>query len=73
LAVSLRVECGKELDLNPENTAEFVLEIWYELGTIVRDNWFGSTVKSVDIINIETGHILCSYSLKIREGDGLLI
>ena len=27
----------------------------------------------VDIINIKAGHIFYSYSLKIREGDRLLI
>jgi hypothetical protein len=27
LAVSLRVEYGKELNLNPEDTAEFILEV----------------------------------------------
>ena len=73
MAVSLRVEYGRELDFNPENTAEFVLEIWYKLGTTVRDNWFGSTIESVDIVNIEMGYILCSCGLKIREGDRLLI
>ena len=38
LAVSLGVEYSKELNFNPKDTAEFVLEIWYKLGTIVRDN-----------------------------------
>ena len=73
LVVSLRVKYNRELNLNLENMAEFILEIWYKLGTIVRDNWFRSTVKLVDIVNIKTGHILYSYSLKIREGDRLLI
>ena len=27
----------------------------------------------VDIINIKAGYIFCSYSLKIREGDRLLV
>ena len=38
LAVSLRVECGRELNLNPKDIAEFILEIRYKLGAIVRDN-----------------------------------
>jgi hypothetical protein len=38
LAVSLRVEGGRELNLNPEDTAEFILEVRYKLGTMVRDN-----------------------------------
>jgi hypothetical protein len=38
LAISLRVECGRELNLNPKDTAEFILEIRYKLGAIVRDN-----------------------------------
>ena len=38
LAVSLKVKCGKELNLNPKDTAEFILEVQYKLGTIVRDN-----------------------------------
>jgi len=38
LAVSLRVECGRELNLNPKDTAEFILEVRYKLRTIVRDN-----------------------------------
>ena len=38
LAVSLRVECGRELNLNFKDAVEFVLEIWYKLGSIVRDN-----------------------------------
>jgi len=29
-------------------------------------------MDSVDIVNIYIGHILYSYSLKVREGDGLL-
>ena len=73
LAVSLGVKYSKELNLNPKNTVKFILEIQYELGTLVRDNWFRDTIKSVDVINIKAGHIFCSYSLKIKEGDGLLI
>ena len=73
LAVSLKVECSRELNLNPKDTVEFVLEIWYKLRTTVRDNSFRGTVKSVDVINVEVGHIFCSYGFKIREGDGLLI
>ena len=38
LAVSLRVECSRELNLNPKDTAKFILEIRYKLGTTVRDN-----------------------------------
>ena len=38
LAISLRVEYSKELNLNPKDTAEFVLEVQYKLGSIVRDN-----------------------------------
>jgi hypothetical protein len=38
LAVSLRVECGRELNLNPKDMVEFILEIRYKLGAIVRDN-----------------------------------
>ena len=38
LAVSLGVECSKELNFNPENMVKFILEIKYKLGTIVRDN-----------------------------------
>ena len=73
MAVSLGVKCNKELNFNPKDTVEFILEIWYKLGTIVRDNWFRGAVESVNIINIKAGYILCSYSLKIKEGDGLLI
>ena len=73
MAVSLGVEYSKELNLNPKDTVEFVLKIQYKLKTTVRDNWFGGTIKSVDIINIKVGHILYSYSLKIREGDRLLV
>ena len=73
LAVSLRVEYSKELNLNLKDMAEFVLEIWYKLGTTVRDNWFGGAIKSVNVVNIKAGHILYSYGLKIREGDKLLV
>ena len=38
LAVSLRVEYGRELNLNPKNAAEFILEVQYKLGSTVRDN-----------------------------------
>jgi len=38
LAVGLRVEYSRELNLNPKDTAEFVLEVRYKLGFIVRDN-----------------------------------
>ena len=38
LAVSLRVEYSRELNLNPKDIVEFVLEIRYKLGAIVRDN-----------------------------------
>ena len=38
LAVSLRVEYSRELNLNPKDTAEFILEVRYKLGSIVRDN-----------------------------------
>ena len=38
LAVSLEVKYSKELNLNPKDTAEFVPEIQYKLGTTVKDN-----------------------------------
>ena len=38
LAVSLKVEYSKELNLNSKNAAEFVLEVQYKLGFMVRDN-----------------------------------
>ena len=72
MAVSLRVECSKELNLNPKDTAEFILEIQYELGTIVRDNWFGSTIELINIIDVEVSYILYSCGLKARGGDKLL-
>jgi hypothetical protein len=73
LAVSLRVEYGRELNLNPEDTAEFIPEVRYKLGTTVRDNRFGSAVESIDIIDVKASHILCSCGLKVREGDRLLV
>ncbi len=73
MAVSLRVEWSKELNLNPKDIVEFIPEIWYELGTIVRDNWFRNTVKSVNIVDVEASYIFCSCGLKAREGDGLLV
>ena len=73
LAVSLGVEYSRELNLNPKNTVKFILKIQYELRTIVKNNWFRGTIKSVNIINIEVGYIFYSYGLKTREGDGLLI
>ena len=38
LAVSLRVEYSRELNLNPKDTVEFVLEIQYKLGATVGHN-----------------------------------
>ena len=38
LAVSLRVECSREFNLNPKDAAEFILEVRYKLGSTVRDN-----------------------------------
>ena len=38
LAVSLRVEYSRELNLNPKDAAEFILEVRYKLGSMVRDN-----------------------------------
>ena len=38
LAISLRVEYSRELNLNPKDIVEFILEVRYKLGTIVRDN-----------------------------------
>ena len=38
LAINLGVECSRELNFNPKNMAEFILEIGYKLGTIVKDN-----------------------------------
>ena len=73
LAISLKVEYNRELNLNPKNIIKFILEIWYKLGTTVRDNWFRNAVKSVNVINIEAGYILYSYGFKIRERDGLFI
>ena len=73
MAVSLEIKCSKELNFNPKDTAEFISEIQYKLGTTVRNNWLRGAVESVDIVNVEAGHVFYSYSLKIREGDGLLI
>ena len=38
LAVSLGVECSKELNLNLKNIIIFILEVGYKLGTRVKDN-----------------------------------
>jgi len=38
LAINLRVEYSRELNLNLKDIVELVLEIRYKLGTIVRDN-----------------------------------
>jgi hypothetical protein len=38
LAISLRVEYSRELNLNPKDIVEFILEIQYKLGATVRDN-----------------------------------
>ena len=38
LAVSLRVEYSRELNLNPKDIVEFVLKIQYKLGAIVGYN-----------------------------------
>ena len=38
LAVSLRVEYSRELNPNPKNAVEFILEVQYKLGSIIRDN-----------------------------------
>ena len=38
LAVSLRVEYSRELNLNPEDIVKFVLEIQYKLGATVGHN-----------------------------------
>ena len=38
LAVSLGVKYSRELNLNPKDTAEFILEIKYKLETTVKDN-----------------------------------
>ena len=38
LAVSLGVKCSKEFNFNFKDIAEFILEIEYKLGTIVKDN-----------------------------------
>ena len=38
LAISLGVKCGKELNFKPKNTIEFVPEIRYKLGAMIRDS-----------------------------------
>ena len=38
LAIGLRVEYSRELNLNPKDAAEFILEVRYKLGSTVRDN-----------------------------------
>ena len=38
LAVSPRVKCGREFNFNFKDTAEFILEIGYKLGAIVKNN-----------------------------------
>ena len=38
LAISLRIERGRELNINPKGIVKFVLEVQYKLGSIVRDN-----------------------------------
>ena len=38
LAVCLGVKYSKELNFNPKDTAEFISEIKYKLGTTVKDN-----------------------------------
>ena len=38
LAVSLGVKYSKKLNFNSKDMAEFIPEIGYKLGTIVRDN-----------------------------------
>jgi hypothetical protein len=73
LAVSLGVKCSKELNLNPKDIAEFILKIWYKLGTIVWNNWLRGAVELVDIVNVKVGHVFCSYGLKTRKGDRLLV
>jgi len=38
LAVGLRVEYSRELNLNPKDAAEFILEVQYKLRSMVKDN-----------------------------------
>jgi len=38
LAVGLRVEYSKELNLDSKDIAEFIPEVQYKLGSIVKDN-----------------------------------
>ena len=74
LAISLRVKYSKKLNFNPKNIVNFILEIWYKLGFIVKDNWFKSAVDPVNIINIYIDYIFFySYSLKVKKGDSLFI
>ena len=72
LAVGLRVEYSKELNLDSKDIAEFIPEVQYKLGSIVKDNWLRSAIDLVDIINVYTGHVLYGYSLKARKGNSLL-
>ena len=37
LTISLRIKYSKELNFNSKDIAEFVLKIWYKLGSIVGD------------------------------------
>jgi len=38
LAVNLKIKCSKKLNFNSKDIAKFILEIWYKLGSMVRDN-----------------------------------
>ena len=38
LTVNLGVKYSRELNFNPKDIAEFILEIGYKLGTTVKDN-----------------------------------
>jgi len=38
LAISLRIEYNREFNLNPKDAVEFILEVQYKLGSIIRDN-----------------------------------
>jgi len=71
LAISLRIKYNRELDFNPKDIIKLILEIWYKLRAIVRDNWLRSIVYLVNIINIYIGYILCNYNLKVKEGNSL--
>jgi len=72
LAVSLRVEYSRELNFNPKDAAEYVPEVQYKLGSMVRDNYLRSAIDPVNVVNIYMGYIFCSYSLEAGEGDSLL-